>query len=52
MRLYTLMSAAPRPSSYLGKILTVSFIGVHVPMIVAVLYVLLAADMNIEEGEK
>ncbi|MFC3228096.1 sensor histidine kinase [Marinibaculum pumilum] len=50
MRLYSVLSAAPRPASYLGKILTVSFIGVHMPMIVAVLYVLLSADMALADS--
>ena len=50
MRLYAMLSAAPRPASYLGKILTVSFIGVHLPMIVAVLYVLLSADMALADS--
>jgi len=44
MRLYSAMGRLPRPRSYLGKILLVSFVGVHVPMIGAVVYVLYAAD--------
>ena len=50
MLLYTLMDTLPRPSSYLGKILTISFLGVHVPMVGAVLYVLLSGDVAIEES--
>lgn len=50
MLLYNLMSASPRPSSYLGKILAVSFVGVHVPMVGAVLYVLLSANVALEDS--
>ncbi len=38
------------PSSYLGKILLVSFVGVHVPMIGAVLYILVAHGTSVMES--
>lgn len=50
MNLYRQMCALPRPSSYLGKILLVSFVGVHIPMIAAVCYVLLGADISLEDS--
>ncbi|MEQ8348021.1 MAG: histidine kinase dimerization/phospho-acceptor domain-containing protein [Sneathiellaceae bacterium] len=50
MLVYTLMDALPRPSSYLGKILTISFLGVHLPMVGAVLYVLLSADVAVADS--
>jgi signal transduction histidine kinase len=39
MKLYAAISALPRPKSYIGKFLTVAFLGVHVPLIALVLYV-------------
>lgn len=50
MRLYHAMSALPRPASYLGKIVVVSFIGVHVPLVAAVAYVLLSADLSLDRS--
>jgi signal transduction histidine kinase len=49
MRLYRLMSRLPAPRSYIGKILLVSFIGVHIPMIVAVVYVLLSIELSVAD---
>ncbi len=50
MFLYELMCRLPVPRSFLGKILAVSFIGVHVPMIGAVLYVLTAVDVSFDQS--
>jgi len=50
MKFYRAMCRFPRPSSYLGKILLVSFIGVHVPLIGAVLYILATHGASIMES--
>lgn len=50
MRFYTTMSGLPLPRSYLGKILLVSFLGVHVPMIGAVLYVVLGSELSLGDS--
>lgn len=50
MRFYRAMCRLPAPRSYLGKILLVSFLGVHVPMIVAVLYVLAAKGSSFTDS--
>lgn len=50
MNFYRTMCRLPRPSSYLGKILLVSFVGVHVPMIGAVVYVLVAHSASIMDS--
>ena len=42
MKIYEFMARRNLPSTYTGKILLVSFLGVHVPMFGAVAYVLLA----------
>lgn len=47
MKVYSALCALPVPRSYLGKILAISFLGTHVPLIGAVVYVLLAADIAI-----
>ncbi len=44
MRFYLWLEQIGWPRSYLGKILLVSFIGVHIPLIVAVGYLLLTGD--------
>ncbi len=41
MKLYALLSRLPSPKSYLGKILLVAFVGVHMPLILLVLYLAL-----------
>jgi len=46
MFFYTLMNKLPAPRSYLGKILFVSFVGVHVPLIAAVVYALTTAGFS------
>ncbi|MGR3609695.1 MAG: hypothetical protein ACU0BN_12690, partial [Sulfitobacter sp.] len=42
MKIYETLARGNFPKTYTGKILLVSFIGVHVPMFGAVTYVLLA----------
>ena len=42
MKIYETLARGNFPKTYTGKILLVSFIGVHVPMFGAVAYVLLA----------
>ncbi|SFP43654.1 sensor histidine kinase [Tranquillimonas alkanivorans] len=49
MKLYETLARRGWPRSYTGKILLVSFIGVHVPMIGAVTYVLLADSRPFSE---
>ncbi len=49
MRFYRFMNGLGWPGSYLGKILLVSFLGVHVPMIGAVLYTVLASELPLVE---
>jgi len=48
-KFYELMNGLPFSPSYLAKILIVSFIGVHIPMIGAVVYVLLSADLSVTD---
>ena len=48
MWFYQAINRLPAPRSYLGKILFVSFIGVHVPLIAAVVYVLMTAGFSPE----
>jgi len=49
MRFYSLLSRLPWPNSYIGKILFVSFLGVHVPLIGLILYLLLSGSFTLEE---
>lgn len=49
MKFYDWMSRLPLPRIYLVKILTVSFVGVHIPMIGAVAYILLSADIALSD---
>ncbi|WPZ34276.1 histidine kinase dimerization/phospho-acceptor domain-containing protein [Thalassobaculum sp. OXR-137] len=49
MKFYDWMSRLPLPRNYLVKILVVSFIGVHIPMIGAVTYILLSADIALSD---
>ena len=48
MWFYQTINRLPAPRSYLGKILFVSFIGVHVPLIAAVVYLLMTAGFSAE----
>lgn len=50
MLFYEFMNRMPVPRSFLGKILSVSFLGVHVPMIGAVLYILASVDVSFGES--
>ena len=49
MKFYDWMSRLPLPKIYLVKILAVSFVGVHIPMIGAVVYILLSADIALSD---
>ena len=48
MKFYGVMSLLPWPRSYLGKILLVSFLGVHVPLIVLIVYLLATSGLSAE----
>jgi signal transduction histidine kinase len=50
MPIYTFMCRIGFPKSYLGKILFISFLGVHIPMIGAVSFVLLSVDVTFTES--
>jgi len=47
--MYSLLSKLPFPRSYVGKFLLVSFIGIHIPLIAIVVYVLVSADFHVDE---
>jgi diguanylate cyclase (GGDEF)-like protein len=47
---YALLSRLPFPRSYLGKIMLSAFLGIHLPLIALVLYVLLAAPIDLRES--
>lgn len=49
MKFYDWMSRLPLPRIYLVKILAVSFVGVHIPMIGAVAYILFSADIALSD---
>lgn len=44
--MYSVLSKLPFPRSYVGKFLIVSFIGIHIPLIGIVVYILLSADID------
>jgi diguanylate cyclase (GGDEF)-like protein len=48
-KVYTLLSRLPVPRSYLGKIMLSAFLGTHVPLVALVLYLLLAASLDLRE---
>ncbi|MBP5857764.1 HAMP domain-containing histidine kinase [Marivibrio halodurans] len=50
MRFYTAMTHLSLPRSYLGKILLVSFLGVHVPLIGTVLYVVIGSGLSLDDS--
>ncbi|MDF1792609.1 MAG: histidine kinase dimerization/phospho-acceptor domain-containing protein [Thalassobaculaceae bacterium] len=49
MKFYAWMSRLPLPRLYVFKILIISFVGVHIPMIGAVTYILLSADISLTD---
>jgi diguanylate cyclase (GGDEF)-like protein len=49
-KVYALLSRLPFPRSYLGKIMLSAFLGIHLPLIALVLYVLLAAPIDLRES--
>ena len=40
LRLYRALSRAPLPKSYLGKVFLMAFLGLHVPLLALLIYVL------------
>ncbi len=44
--MYSLLSKLPFPRSYVGKFLLVSFIGIHIPLIGIVVFILISADID------
>ena len=49
MRLYLLLDRLGRPRSYLGKVLLVGFLGIHMPLAAATLYLLAHDEVPIGE---
>ncbi len=49
MFFYQIMCRLSLPRSYLGKILAISFVGVHVPLIATVIFVLAASDLPLNQ---
>jgi diguanylate cyclase (GGDEF)-like protein len=49
-KVYALLSRLPVPRSYLGKIMLSAFLGIHLPLIALVFYVLLAAPIDLRES--
>lgn len=49
MKFYDALSRLPAPKSFLGKILFVSFVGVHIPLIAVVAYLLLTVTVPFAE---
>jgi len=49
MNVYLGLSRHFWPGSYLGKIMVVSFVGVHIPMIGAVAWILLGSDLHLTD---
>ena len=47
VKIYTLLSRSRFPKSYQGKIVLVTFLGTHVPLIALVLYLLLSSPINL-----
>ncbi len=46
-KLYALLARLPWPKSYLGKLMLIAFLGIHVPLIVLVLYLVFAASTDL-----
>jgi diguanylate cyclase (GGDEF)-like protein len=49
-KVYALLSRLPFPRSYLGKIMLSAFLGTHLPLIALVLYVLVAAPIELRQS--
>jgi diguanylate cyclase (GGDEF)-like protein len=47
LSIYTLLSRLRYPKSYQGKILCVAFVGMHVPLVALVLYLLLSSSVHL-----
>ncbi len=50
MRFYEAMVAVGWPKSFVGKIMLVSFLGVHVPLIGLIVYLLMASSLSLNEA--
>lgn len=48
-KIYALLARLPFPRSYLGKIMLSAFVGTHLPLIALVLYVVLAASLDLRD---
>ena len=46
-KLYALLARLPWPKSYLGKLMLITFLGIHVPLIALVLYLVFAASTDL-----
>jgi diguanylate cyclase (GGDEF)-like protein len=46
-KLYALLAHLPWPKSYLGKLMLIAFLGIHVPLIALVLYLVFAASIDL-----
>jgi hypothetical protein len=46
-KLYALLERLPGPRSYLGKLMLSAFLGIHVPLIALVLYLVFAASTDL-----
>jgi signal transduction histidine kinase len=44
LALYRLLTRLPWPKSYAGKLLLIAFVGVHIPLLVILLYIAISAD--------
>jgi diguanylate cyclase (GGDEF)-like protein len=49
-KIYALLARLPFPRSYLGKIMLSAFLGTHLPLIALVLYLVLAASLDLREA--
>lgn len=49
LRIYTLLSRLPRPTSYLNKFLVAAFVGTHVPLLALVIFLLTSSQFDFSE---
>ena len=50
LRIYALLARLPLPKSYSGKIMLSAFLGIHVPLIALVLYLVFAASIDLRSS--
>ncbi len=50
LRIYALLARLPLAKSYSGKIMLSAFLGVHVPLIALVLYLVFAASIDLRSS--